>query len=813
MKRFRPRSLRQSSRVAAIGICLTAMLLVVLVARLEPARAQVVYNDGVAPECDIYKFELLPDFLDPTGLLDFDIAEEGWSWVDPTPSERFQETSGTATRAKVSAIDNAANHYSHDFNADVLVDEGQEHLVSVVNGDDAVDPRSPDKIEVEWEIGTRPNEHRGDGAVPFFPKWVWPSVGDRVWAEGNWVHDCGHPSARDGGHVYRSEIHSPRALAAMRDQSRTLPGSGTTPVPVTATDLYIHGNGGFMVEQLHCGSEIILTGDVCPTATNPIADEFQFDICIPPKPFETALLGTLIRDGPGNTIEAPEPDLDVVEASPDCRKAREPGALGLPKFDQDSMLRARIDLSGSGEPDLAVYARRIYAGWVFPPSLPLRHFRLTLNRMDLHDDHDVDPGDCECTFFWFNVSTAEAEGNPVENEWIRLQDYTDENMNDFDGDDGPGGGEEADFDGAVFEFYVRNRELPPFTTRFLQDTRVFANGYDQDCVDMNLMSGGRGNRVISPGGYVDCYAGSGLFELEPGRADEFGQMLVVLQSSEFHGVDYPGFYDEGPEYELEFNVDEIAPGLEDQADVGVEKSCAPAGEVALAGETFTCSITVRNAGPGLPRALTLTDSIEGLSPDDFTLDSASFTIADDPTAYPCAITSGSEFTCALGTVPVDGVATATVTITPERPGTITDVAEVTTDSLDDDLADNDAEATVEVFLPVQIDIRPGGTPNAVNPAAGGNVPVAILTTPDFVATTVNAASVCFGDAEAPAQRDCSEAHGTGHEQDVDRDRDLDLLLHYETQETGIDVGDTRACLTGATSAGIHIFGCDTVKTD
>jgi hypothetical protein len=49
-------------------------------------------------------------------------------------------------------------------------------------------------------------------------------------------------------------------------------------------------------------------------------------------------------------------------------------------------------------------------------------------------------------------------------------------------------------------------------------------------------------------------------------------------------------------------------------------------------------------------------------------------------------------------------------------------------------------------------------------------------------------------------------------QDVDRDRDLDLLLHHETRETGIDVGDTRACLTGATAAGIRIYGCDTVKT-
>ena len=41
----------------------------------------------------------------------------------------------------------------------------------------------------------------------------------------------------------------------MRQQVHTL---GQTPVPVTATDLYIHGRGGFVVDQLNCGMDIIL---------------------------------------------------------------------------------------------------------------------------------------------------------------------------------------------------------------------------------------------------------------------------------------------------------------------------------------------------------------------------------------------------------------------------------------------------------------------------------------------------------------------------------------------------------------------------
>jgi len=43
------------------------------------------------------------------------------------------------------------------------------------------------------------------------------------------------------------------------------------------------------------------------------------------------------------------------------------------------------------------------------------------------------------------------------------------------------------------------------------------------------------------------------------------------------------------------------------------------------------------------------------------------------------------------------------------------------------------------------------------------------------------------------------------------DGDLDLVLHYETP-AGIDSGDTQACLTGMTSGGTLIQGCDSVKT-
>lgn len=121
------------------------------------------------------------------------------------------------------------------------------------------------------------------------------------------------------------------------------------------------------------------------------------------------------------------------------------------------------------------------------------------------------------------------------------------------------------------------------------------------------------------------------------------------------------------------------------------------------------------------------------------------------------------------------------------------------------------QSPVEVTT-VDIDIKPGSDPNSINLRNRGVVPVAILTTDTFDATTVDPASVCFGDAEKPTERDCTEAHGTGHVEDVDGDGDDDLVLHYETRETGIDPGDTEACLTGTTANGTAVEGCDSVRT-
>src|SRR5258706_883333 len=247
-----------------------------------------------------------PPTLQPPTLLE--------EFVLPTPDD---QTSSSQSTAQVAEEDISWTHFTHDYTFKVIQDSGYQHLLSswdripeatipgfgtdffglcallggVLQGTSCVIP--PENcptdstgtlcfhtdMEVEWDSASLMDEKEGferlRGAGTEF---VGPAVGDRVWVQGRWIFDCGHPSSDNVRHVkFSTEIHPPRALVTFRLNHIALdsfprprvsapnfpapqswlpvtgepvvlppdaPNSGPTNVPVTEADIFTSGNGG-----------------------------------------------------------------------------------------------------------------------------------------------------------------------------------------------------------------------------------------------------------------------------------------------------------------------------------------------------------------------------------------------------------------------------------------------------------------------------------------------------------------------------------------------------------------------------------------
>lgn len=112
---------------------------------------------------------------------------------------------------------------------------------------------------------------------------------------------------------------------------------------------------------------------------------------------------------------------------------------------------------------------------------------------------------------------------------------------------------------------------------------------------------------------------------------------------------------------------------------------------------------------------------------------------------------------------------------------------------------------------VDIDIKPGSDPNSIN--CNGNdraIAVAILTTDDFDAITVDHTTVTFeGASEIHADKKSGEPRR--HEEDIDDDGDTDLVLHFQLGDTALTCESAEGMLMGETFDGIAIKGVDIVR--
>lgn len=151
---------------------------------------------------------------------------------------------------------------------------------------------------------------------------------------------------------------------------------------------------------------------------------------------------------------------------------------------------------------------------------------------------------------------------------------------------------------------------------------------------------------------------------------------------------------------------------------------------------------------------------------------------------------------------------------------------------DPDLSNNDASITldVECVTPVAVNIKPKSDPNSIK-LGRATVAVAVLTTVAgeydlpvaFDATAIDPDSVRFGtyDEIWNDLSGATEVHDRGHIEDsweldeATRDGDLDLVMHFDSADTGLAVGDAEACIKGTwtDATGTHtFFGCDAVRT-
>ena len=124
---------------------------------------------------------------------------------------------------------------------------------------------------------------------------------------------------------------------------------------------------------------------------------------------------------------------------------------------------------------------------------------------------------------------------------------------------------------------------------------------------------------------------------------------------------------------------------------------------------------------------------------------------------------------------------------------------------DDDGGAGAAEANVSVqptVLAASIDIRPATSSNVINLKRLPIIPVALWGRPGFDVTKVAVSSLRFGPGAAPPLLGALRV-------DLDHDGRKDLLASFGTKRSGIQVGQTSACLTG-TIAGTQFQGCDAI---
>ncbi|MBN2434904.1 MAG: hypothetical protein JXK07_06515 [Spirochaetes bacterium] len=109
---------------------------------------------------------------------------------------------------------------------------------------------------------------------------------------------------------------------------------------------------------------------------------------------------------------------------------------------------------------------------------------------------------------------------------------------------------------------------------------------------------------------------------------------------------------------------------------------------------------------------------------------------------------------------------------------------------------------------VDIDIKPGSSPNSINLKSKGNVPVAIFSTDEFDAASIDPSMVTLAEAPVIIKKNGKPMASF---EDVNGDGLQDMIVHIDTTTLQLSSGDIEAVLEGETFDGQKIRGTDTVR--
>jgi hypothetical protein len=245
-----------------------------------------------------------------------------------------------------------------------------------------------------------------------------------------------------------------------------------------------------------------------------------------------------------------------------------------------------------------------------------------------------------------------------------------------------------------------------------------------------------------------------------------------------------------------FSDPQIDPGVPASIQLKVFRKDPDGNFIAIsAGQSHDPRPPLQSLFPGYPIFLTDTGIVE------FTELSVSFeagdylglTIRSDPQigAYFYTLVAGSNTRIVLRDVPLAGVIEAADPFTGTLFGEVPAV-QIT---------------SAEVI--VNIDIKPGSYPNAINLGSAGVVPVAILSSPDFDATTIDPSTLRLAGAAVGMVGKSSKLLCSSS--DINSDERVDLVCQFTTAEIALQTGDAVAVVVGKTYTNLQIKGQDSVK--